>query len=81
MVIPKGETETRRAQAERRVMRARETIEVCRQLLRHPFAPGLALTLHDLHPRHARELGFHAMEERAEERYDRALQRQLSLPR
>ena len=34
-----------------------------------------ALSLHDAHARHARELGRHAAAERAEERFDRELNR------
>lgn len=57
------------------------TLDLCRRLLVDPGAPALALTLHNIHARHARELGEHEIAERAEERYGRALRRQLRVVR
>jgi hypothetical protein len=55
---------------------AADTVALCRQITGNgrPDA-ATALSLHDAHARHARELGRHAMAERAEERFDRELHR------
>ena len=54
---------------------AGEVIAFCQRVRELAFDRGAALTLHDLHARHSRELGQHEMAERAEERFDRELNR------
>lgn len=62
---------------------AAEVIEICRRLARDPGRAerqdptAAALELHEAHARHSRDLGESEMAERAEERYDRTLNRRL----
>lgn len=62
---------------------AAEVIDLCRRLARNPRTndrrdqTALAVELHDAHVRHSRDLGEPETAERAEERYDRALERRL----
>jgi hypothetical protein len=55
---------------------AADTVALCRRItgMERPDA-ATALSLHDTHARHARELGLHAAAERAEARFDRELDR------
>jgi hypothetical protein len=64
------------AQARLRQQIAADTVALCRKITgtARPDA-ATALSLHDAHARHARELGRHAAAERAEERFDRELHR------
>jgi hypothetical protein len=66
------ETERRIGRARLRQRIAGEVIDWCGRV-----ATSSALELHDLHARHARELGNHPMAELAERRYDRELGRHL----
>ncbi len=75
-------------QPDSRIKRARlrkkiaaEVIDVCRRLMLNPRTAerrdqtAAALELHDAHARHSRELGETQNVDRAEERYDRTLNR------
>lgn len=66
----------RLAHRSRRQQIAADTVSLCRRIA----ATGrpdttTALSLHDAHARHARELGRHDTAELAEERFDRELER------
>ena len=78
-----AEPERRIARAQLRQKIAAEVVEWCRSIAEAESAvdtrelTATALELHDLHARHARELGDHRLAELAEERYDRELDRRF----
>lgn len=77
------EPDSRIKRARLRKQIAAEVIDICRRLTRNPRTAeredqtAAALQLHDAHARHSRELGETQNADRAEERYDRALNRRF----
>jgi hypothetical protein len=63
------------ARARTRQHVAAEVLALCKRLRGRMFDRGAALEVHDMHARHSRQLGRHDDAERAEERFDRELNR------